>query len=82
MEIVKSSNIMESFGLASVEKGFFTEIDELELVDIIGGACGAGGCSTKSGCTQCYQSAYIPNVCAGCYQSTYFPIKIPIKIGL
>ena len=33
MEIVKSSNVMESFGLISAEKGFFTEIDELELVD-------------------------------------------------
>ena len=44
MEIVKSSNVMESFGLISVEKGFFTEVDELELVDVIGGSCGAGGC--------------------------------------
>jgi len=41
MEIVKSSNVMESFGLVSVGKGFFTEIDELELTDVIGGSCGA-----------------------------------------
>ena len=78
MEIVKSSNVMESFGLISVEKGFFTEVDELELVDVIGGSCGAG---SNHGCTQCYQSAYVPitnSGCAGgCYQAAYITLKLP-----
>jgi len=78
MEIVKSSNVMESFGLISVEKGFFTEIDELELVDVIGGSCGAGGCMTK-GCSQCYGSVYNPSPCPQCYQGTF---TIVVKKGL
>ena len=68
MEIVKTSNVMESFGLISVEKGFFAEIDELELTDVIGGSCGAGGCSG------CYTSVYIvsdPN-CRSCYGGCLF----------
>ena len=76
MEIVKSSNVMESFGLISVEKGFFTEIDELELVDVIGGSCGAG---SNHGCTQCYQSIYNSGpICTNCYNSTYVDIGIKI----
>jgi len=75
MEIVKSSNVMESFGLVSVGKGFFTEIDELELTDVIGGSCGAGGCSTK-GCSMCYGSCYgtIFSPCS-CRGACYIPIS-------
>ena len=74
MEIVKSSNVMESFGLISVEKGFFTEVDELELVDVIGGSCGAG---SNHGCTQCYQSVYnTAPICVSCYQGGKISISI------
>ena len=65
MEILKSSNVMESFGLISVEKGLFKEIDELELTDVIGGSCGAGSIGVPR-CLNCYQSVYNPG-CTTCY---------------
>ena len=80
MEIVKTSNVMESFGLISVEKGFFAEIDELELTDVIGGSCGAGSsiCITKINCSMCYGTCYgtifSPSPCS-CRGACYIPIS-------
>jgi hypothetical protein len=42
----------ESFGFISEGKGLFTEVSELDLIDV-GGACGGGsggGCGSGNGC--------------------------------
>jgi len=59
MRALEDFNVMESFGL--MPDGIFSEVSEIDMVDVIGGSCGAGAMST------CW---YVPNPFPG-------PFSIP-----
>lgn len=43
MKTVESFSVLESFGLVSEGKGVFSEVSEVDMTDVVGGNCGAGG---------------------------------------
>jgi len=43
MKTVESFSVLESFGLVSEGKGMFSEVSEIDMTDVVGGNCGAGG---------------------------------------
>jgi hypothetical protein len=42
MRTLESFNVLESFGFESDVQGLFSEVSEVEMIDVIGGGCGGG----------------------------------------
>lgn len=58
MRTLESFNVLESFGFESDVQGLFSEVSEVDMIDVIGGSCGGGG-----GSGGCY---YTPSYNYGC----------------
>lgn len=43
MRTLESFNVLESFGFESDVQGLFSEVSEVDMIDVIGGSCGGGG---------------------------------------
>lgn len=43
MKTIESLSVLESFGLRSEGNGVFSEVSEVDMTDVVGGNCGAGG---------------------------------------
>lgn len=58
MRTLESFNVLESFGFGTNENGMFQEVSELEMSDVVGGACGGGTgcffCPTYNPCGSSY----------------------------
>jgi hypothetical protein len=60
METLECSNVMDSFGFPS--QGIFSDISELDMIDVIGGSCGGG---IGGGCSNCYLGCFCDGLWLG-----------------
>ena len=57
MRTLESFNVLESFGFESDVQGLFSEVSEVDMIDVIGGSCGGGGgwiCGVYIPCSSSY----------------------------
>jgi hypothetical protein len=57
MRTLESFNVLESFGFESDVQGLFSEVSEVEMIDVIGGGCG-GGCGGPIISCECWGYNY------------------------